>query len=283
MNTVASPLKWHGGKSYLAARIVAMMPAHTHYVEAYAGGLSVLLAKNPDGVSEVVNDLDGELSAFWRVLQGEATYERFRRRMERTPFSERSYQEAVRGSDTIRGCFGKGYGVVGDAEFMAACHFFVRCRQSLAGRMEAFAPLSRNRTRRGMNEQASAWLSAVEGLPAVHARLKRVVVLNRDALDVIRQQDGPNTLFYADPPYCHSTRATTKEYGEHEMSDDMHAALLGVLGAVKGRFILSGYRCDLYDAAALKYGWKREDIEIANNSAGGTKKRRMIESLWMNY
>ena len=55
---VASPLKWHGGKSYLAGRIVAMMPAHTHYVEPYAGGLSVLLAKEPEGVSEVVTDLD---------------------------------------------------------------------------------------------------------------------------------------------------------------------------------------------------------------------------------
>ena len=38
-------------------------------------------------------------------------------------------------------------------------------------------------------------------MPAVHARLKRVVVLNRDALDVIRTQDGPGTLFYLDPPY----------------------------------------------------------------------------------
>jgi len=44
----------------------------------------------------------------------------------------------------------------------------VNCRQSLAGRMDAFAPLSRRRTRRGMNEQCSAWWNAVEGLPAVH-------------------------------------------------------------------------------------------------------------------
>jgi hypothetical protein len=58
-----------------------------------------------------------------------------------------------------------------------AVWFFIRCRQSLAGRMGAFAPLSRNRTQRRMNEQAAAWLSVVENLPAVHARLKRVVIL----------------------------------------------------------------------------------------------------------
>jgi DNA adenine methylase len=62
---VNSPLKWHGGKRYLAKRLVAMMPPHLHYVEPFAGGLSVLLAKDPEGVSEVVNDLDGELSNFW--------------------------------------------------------------------------------------------------------------------------------------------------------------------------------------------------------------------------
>ena len=43
----------------------------------------------------------------------------------------------------------------------------VNCRQSLTGRMDTFAPLSRRRTRRGMNEQCSAWWNAVEGLPAV--------------------------------------------------------------------------------------------------------------------
>jgi hypothetical protein len=38
-----------------------------------------------------------------------------------------------------------------------------------------------------MNEQASVWLTAANGLPAIHDRLNRVVNLNRDALDVIRQ------------------------------------------------------------------------------------------------
>ena len=61
--------------------------------------------------------------------------------------------------------------------------FFVRCRQSLAGRMKSFATLSRTRTRRGMNEQASAWLTAIEGLPAVrYARLSRVAILNHSPL-----------------------------------------------------------------------------------------------------
>ena len=50
------PLKWHGGKHYLAADIIGLMPPHQHYVEPYAGGLAALLAKDPEGVSEVATD-----------------------------------------------------------------------------------------------------------------------------------------------------------------------------------------------------------------------------------
>jgi SNF2 family DNA or RNA helicase len=35
MATVSKPLKWHGGKHYLADRIISLIPPHTHYVEPY--------------------------------------------------------------------------------------------------------------------------------------------------------------------------------------------------------------------------------------------------------
>ena len=265
----SSPLKWHGGKHYLAARVVAAMPPHTHYVEPFAGGLSVLLAKDPEGVSEVANDLCGDLTNFWEVLQNADTWRDFQRIVEAVPFSEAEFDAAKRatvfGSDIDR-----------------AVNFFVLCRQSLAGRMKSFAPLSRTRTRRGMNEQAAAWLSAVEGLPAVHERLKRVAVLNRDALDVVRQQDGPGTLFYLDPPYLHDTRATTGEYA-HEMTADRHRELLDLLADVEGKFLLSGYPSDLYDRYAGEFGWRRLDFDLPNNAAGGGAKRRMTECVWANF
>jgi len=267
MSRVASPLKWHGGKAHLASKIVALMPPHTHYVEPFAGGLSVLLAKDPAGVSEVVNDLDGRVANFWAAIRDPETFARFARLVAAVPFVEAEWDKAD-GPHTD--------------PVAAAVAFFVRCRQSLAGRMAGFAPLSRNRTRGGMNEQASAWLSAVEGLPAVHERLKRVVILNRPALDVIRRQDGPGTLFYLDPPYLHSTRATTGEYA-HEMTEEQHTDLCTAIRKCAGKVLLSGYPSELYRSQLEAEGWHRTDFEVANSAAGGKAKRRMTECVWTNF
>ncbi len=267
---VPNPLKWHGGKFYLAPKIVELMPAHLHYVEPYAGGLSVLLCKNPEGTSEVVNDMHGELTNFWNVLKSETDFARMQRILQATPFSEVEFDLVKSGVET-------------DDAVQRAANFFVLCRQSHSGKKRSFAAITRNRVRRNMNEQASAWISALEGLPAVHARLRRVVILNRKATHVIQGQDGPKTLFYLDPPYMHETRATTTEYGNHEMSIDDHKELLDVISRCTGRFMLSMYRHPLYDEAAAKHNWKRVDFDLPNNAAGGAEKRRMTECVWMNF
>lgn len=272
MTSITGPLKWHGGKQYLANRFAELMPPHLHYVEPFAGGLAVLLAKPCDGISEVVNDLNGDLTNFWSVLRDVDAFERFHRLVTATPFSEPQWLAS------------KAAMVQPDVDAVRrAYHFFVFCRQSLAGRMVSFAPLSRTRTRRAMNEQASAWWNVIEGLPEVHARLKRVVILNRPALEVISNNDGPETFFYLDPPYLHETRSTTWEYGDHEMAAAEHENMLSQLAELQGKFMLSGYRSAIYDAAAALYGWTLTEFELPNNAASGKSKRRMVECVWTNY
>ena len=266
---VPSPLKFFGGKSYLASKIIAEFPPHTNYVEPFAGGLSVLLAKNPEGVSEVVNDLNETLTTFWSVLADPARFYTFQRIVEATPFSERVWELADTDHDLCP-----------DPEEIAA-DFFIRCRQSLAGRGDSFAAISTSRTRRGMNEQVSAWLTAVEGLPEVHRRLKRVLILNRDALKVIRDFDKPGTLIYGDSPYHPDTR-TSKEVYAFEMTDEQHREYLDTLNGLKhAKAAVSGYRCDLYDEKLAH--WRRVDWDQKVHSGQGKSKRTATESLWCNY
>jgi len=275
---IPSPLKWHGGKGgfhgKLAQWIISLMPSHTHYVEPFFGGGSVMLYKDPEGVSEVANDIHGELINFWRVLQTPGLMSDLMRLLDATPFSEQYWTDIDKECKRLSGVhFG--------TEPARAWAFFVHCRQSLAGRMKHFAPLSKSRTRRGMNEQASAWLTAIEGLPEVHARLKRVAILNRKACEVIQSEDSPTTLFYLDPPYLHETRATTGEY-EHEMTETQHFDLLKQLAHIKGKFLLSGYHSPMYDGGASRFGWTCHEFKIVNNAAGGKKKREMVECVWTN-
>ena len=215
----------------------------------------MLLAKNPDGVSEVVNDLDGDLLNFWRVMADETAFNQFHRRVQAVPFSEAHWHDAQDAEASYLPC-GSGGRLL---SFAAANRLRVAWTPS--------PRLTRNRTRRGMNEQASAWLTAVEGLPAVHARLKRVVIVGpKDAKEVIQQQDGPNTLFYLDPPYLDETRTAPKVY-RFEMTRDQHAELLDVVKAVKGKVMLSGYDSALYQEKLAD--WNRHAFELPNNAASG--------------
>lgn len=291
MTTTAlrQPIKRHGGKSYLAGRIIDLMPPRcknpnapaaddpgwVHYVEPYFGGGAVLLANDPEGISEVVNDIDGELTNFWRVLKCDHVFQDFKRCVEATPCSEIEFDHAGKQLSYYHPDFGA-------ADVYRAVVFFIRNRQSRQALGKDFATLARNRTRRGMNELPAAWLSAIERLPEIHARLKRVVILNGDALDVIRQQDGPRTLFYLDPPYLHETRTVTDAY-QHEMTERQHDDLLYTLARIKGRFLLSGYHSDLYDLVAHERGWQCVEFKIDNKAGGGKEKRQMTECVWMNY
>lgn len=65
---IKPPFTYYGGKSSIAEQIVGFFPPHVHYIEPFAGSLSVLLAKRPARM-ETVNDLDGDLQTFWRVLR----------------------------------------------------------------------------------------------------------------------------------------------------------------------------------------------------------------------
>lgn len=270
-SSVSAPLKYHGGKTYLANEIIRRFPEHRHYVEPYFGGGAVLFAKPEKWIedhSEVVNDIYRDLVTFWRVLKFSTTFEHFLRKVQATPFSKDEWDES------------EVY--LGDDAVGIAAALFVRFRQSRQGLGESFATMSRSRTRRGMNEQVASWLTAIDGLPEAHMRLRRVVVFNEDANRIIVQEDSPDTFFYLDPPYLQSTRKTKKAY-RFEMTEEEHAELLDTLSRIKGKFLLSGYGNTLYELKRLENGWVRHDIVIDNKASGAKTKARVTECLWANY
>lgn len=115
-----------------------------------------------------------------------------------------------------------------------------------------------------------------ENLFEASKRFLDVQIENRDAIKLITEMDAPDTLFYLDPPYVHSTRVAKKSYS-HEMTDKQHREFADVLHDLKGFVILSGYPSKIYEELFERRGWKRSDKESV--TIGHTKR---IESIWLS-
>jgi DNA adenine methylase len=214
---------------------------------------------NPRGVSEVVNDLGSNLMNFYRVLKDPGLSERLRQRLDLTLVSEEEYRSANRLQASTDG----------DAVERTVA-LFVQVRQSRQALRKSFATPSTGRLRGSRQEAVNSWWGAVDGLEDPHRRLKSVMVLCRPALDVIRQFDLPETLFYLDPPYLHDTRTVRSAYGRLEMTEADHRELLDLLRSLKGKVVLSGYPSALYDDALSS--WTRHTVHLPNNAPVGKRR-----------
>jgi DNA adenine methylase len=274
------PIKWHGGKSYLASWILEHFPGrdrYTHYNEPFAGGLSVLFAHDFEGKSESVNDLNTDLTIFWQVLAHEQLSARFIKAMSCVPLGNLSFEQSKAATQAPVVAYESWEGMA----LHRASAFFVRYRQSRQGLGKDYCTPT-TRTRRGMNENVSAWLSAVDGLPEAFERLRRVEVRSMDAVKFIEQYDHEKAFFYLDPPYLHETRVTKKDY-ECEMSKEDHCRLLECLKNIKGMFLLSGYPSELYRQYSIENDWSMDCREIDNKASGKKSKDQKTECLWWNY
>jgi DNA adenine methylase len=260
---VRPPVKWHGGKHYLAGRIIEQFPEHRIYLEPFGGAASVLLNKAPVDV-EAYNDLDLRITRLFRVLRSDG--ERFMEQVRLVPYSQVEFLDARAYPPSA-----------GDPE-RAVCDF-IRWRQSFGGRGQSWSCTTK-RARGGMAGDVNAWWTAIDQLPRVIDRLRRVEILREPAVDAIRRFDNSEALIYCDPPYVHGTRTVPDAYGV-EMTDEDHVELAEQLNQCRSRVVLSGYASELYDR--LYEGWRRVDFDIANHAAGGRQKARATECLWMNY
>ena len=257
---------WYGGKYVHLGFILPHLPTDAeHFCDVYGGSAAVLINREPAPV-ETYNDLDSELVSFFAVLRDEP--DQLVRQIGLTPFSR---------EELVKACAREP----GLPPMERARRFYVRARQTRTGLAQtssegrwAHCVLT---SRAGMAGAVSRWLGAAERLPEIAQRLQRVQIENAPALEVIRRYDTPGTLFYLDPPYVHDSRGDRTAYG-HEMTDADHRDLAAVLGSIKGRAVLSGYRSALYDELFARWHRVDADEKLCNSSKG---KRQ--ECLWMNF
>ncbi len=262
---VRPPVKWHGGKHYLARKIIPVFPPHRIYLEPFGGAASVLLNKEPVEI-ESYNDLDLRITRLFKILQKNGA--EFVERLRFIPYSQHEFNSAL------------SYPEDSDDFEKAICDF-IRWRQSFGGQGKTWSCTTK-RARGGMAGDVNAWWSAIELLPEIIERLKRVQLLHQPAIKAIKRFDDPEALIYCDPPYLHSTRNTNSRdvYGI-EMDENDHISLAETLNSCKSKIVISGYPSELYNQ--LYKSWRKIEFDIANHSAGGKKKQRKREIIWLNW
>ncbi|AVG17805.1 DNA methyltransferase [Chromobacterium vaccinii] len=266
MEVTRPALRYHGAKFRLAPWIMQFFPPHQTYVEPFGGAAGVLLQK-PRAYAEIYNDLDGDVANFFRVLRDPGQRAALIVAITLTPYSRTEFEQAWEpASDPIERArrvairAQMGFGSAGATKGMTGFRIDSRREYGTAQQLWAYYP---------------------DQLADVGQRLAGVLIENGPAIDIMRQHDSPQTLHFVDPPYLHATRVLQgggRGYYRHEMSDDDHRELLGVLLDLDGFVVLSGYPSDLYEQALA--GWEQHTTGSRISAGRGTAVR--TECVWLN-
>jgi DNA adenine methylase len=258
---VRPPVPYFGSKQRVADWIVSLLPEHGHYVEPYAGGLSVLLAK-PASRMETVNDLDGDLVTFWRMLRDHT--EDLVRVCELTPHARAELADAWEPTTD---------------DLERARRVWVRLTQGRGGMMRRTG-WRHYSTTSNSSIGMPGYLEAYRGriLPAAE-RLRSVSLDCLPALTMIgKYGDGRDVLLYVDPPYLGITRSHRNRYGLEMREEAEHKELASALHGCVAAVVLSGYDSPLY--RDLYADWHRYELITSTGNAAGNKAR--TEVIWSN-
>jgi len=207
-----------GGKRNLAgrlSRLIATIP-HETYVEPFIGMGGVFFRRTVKARAEVINDISGDVTTLFRVLQRH--YESFLQEMRWRLSSRAEYERLLREDPTTL------------TDIERAARFIYLQRLAFGGKVAGRSF--------GVSKTTSARfdMAKLPGLLAdAHERLSGVVIERLPYADLIRRYDGPGTLFYLDPPYWDCER----DYGDGVFGRDDFAQLADQLAGIAGRFILS--------------------------------------------
>jgi DNA adenine methylase len=254
MPTPQSPFAWPGGKRALKNTLLGLMPEHRIYVEVFAGSAKLLFAK-PPSQREVMNDLNGDVTNFFRVAK--------HRPSELAEAFEHEVVHAGRfrdlRSEVIAG---------GDAdELQRAMRFAYLAWYSYGAKGEHFASSSAkgmeaNKLRRPLDRVASLVRQTAD-------RLRNVLIEQRDFAEILARYDSSATWFYLDPPYVHF-----QANGRYDaLSEERRMELFALLAKIEGGFLMSFDDCEEVRTLAKRHRFYLAPVKVSYTLASSATAR----------
>lgn len=254
-----TPISYYGGKQSMLKHILPLIPIHTTYVEPFFGGGAVFFAK-PISKFEVINDYNGNVVNFYLELKN--NYLELKKLVEATPYSREVYKQAL----TI---YHSPYIFT---PVHRAWAFWVCTSQGFSNKVGSWR--SSGATSKEVQMLENKKMSFTEELST---RLNLVQIECKDATDLIKKLDAPETFFYVDPPYVDSNQGHYGGYTQEHFNN-----LLDLLSKVQGKFLLSSYPNTALADYSKKSNWTTKNIEM-NLSASQVSGRKKVEVLTSNF
>ena len=211
---------YFGGKSSLAEQIVEIIPGHDTYVEPFVGGGAVFWKKPPSRL-EVINDKNKLVTNFYEVCKSESHFKEFAERLNRRAFSEHYFIKTKKIKEPAE---------MPCTETALDFYYSIVTSFSYTGDGLTTDPNLISAYRKRVGDLLSCAGEITE-------RLDGVLILNRSAESLIkRRSKDANVFYFIDPPY---PAAAHSYYSEYSYAD--YENLIKLLGAVKGKFVLTTY------------------------------------------
>ncbi len=225
-------INYYGGKYGLMNWIIGNFPSDyekMHYVEPFAGGLSVFFHKKKSKL-ESINDLDLNIYLLYKTFRDNK--EEFEKRIKNSLYHEEELRRSCRVVKRIED-------PIDEIDF-AICVFQV-FNMSFGGTFcGGFAYVIDASLGRAL--KSASFNNKSNFFDFFYNRLKKTQIFNRDIIEIIHKLDSKETLFYLDPPYPEADQKYKQRFSNEEFNK-----LVDKLKNIKGKFLLSCYELEWMD------------------------------------
>jgi len=222
-----------GGKTSIVEDILKVIPKHTTYVEAFAGGASVFWNK-PKAKQNVLNDLDAELIDGYKALKKAST------NPADYPFID-DKNEKIR-KDKMNEFISKNY--TNPTSIVMKTIYKTCNTYASSGKGKIFLP----RHQKTKLNLISYFIDKIKN---------NVVITSQDYKAVLKKYDKSTTFFFLDPPYEKSGELYKNSYIDYEEMADL-------LKKIKGKFLVT-----INDSPEIRKIFKDSGIETDNFKSDG--------------